>query len=193
MTLLETNTLIPVSIIICTRNRAQSLGRTLEALEHVIMPDGVSCEVLVVDNGSKDQTFAVVQSAKLSRMSLRYVLEPTVGQVHARNAGLAAARGKIILYTDDDVHPSVEWLSHHLRAYDDPRVAAVLGRIELEFESPPPRWFGRRRLRQSPSRGSNCNKARLVPNSKGKMFSENGAAQSVLFEALRRVLTALYR
>lgn len=65
-----------VSIIICTRNRAKDLRQTLEAIGKVEAPAEMPAEVLVVDNGSTDETAEVARSTKLPRMSLRYVREP---------------------------------------------------------------------------------------------------------------------
>ncbi len=98
------------SVIICTRNRADSLRLTLEAMGKVTVPGGWIVELLVVDNGSADHTRAVVNEARLNTMNLRYLSEPRTGLSHARNAGLAAANGEVLLFTDDDIVPVGDWL-----------------------------------------------------------------------------------
>jgi glycosyltransferase involved in cell wall biosynthesis len=75
---------IDVSLIICTRNRAESLAKTLEAVRHQQLPDGRTWELLVVDNGSTDDTRSVLETAAARHPALRHVLEP--------RAGLSAAR-----------------------------------------------------------------------------------------------------
>src|SRR5581483_12381122 len=100
-----------VSIIICTRNRAQHLKATLESLNRVRVPSDLSAEVIVVDNGSSDETGAIVKDTKLRDFALRYSVEPRPGQSNARNRGLGIARGRAILFTDDDVRPPGEWLT----------------------------------------------------------------------------------
>ena len=117
-----------VSIIICTRDHAESLRATLEALGRVFVPERWTVEVLVVDNGSTDPTPAVVREARLSTMTVRYVLESRPGQSRARNAGLAVARGDIILFTDDDVRPARDWLR------------SAIASVVSWAPTPPSRW-----------------------------------------------------
>lgn len=100
-----------VSIIICTKDRAASLRETLASLTNCKVGEW-TIELLVVDNGSTDHTRQVVESAILRNMSLRYLHEPRLGLCHARNAGLAEARGDIIVFTDDDVRVEPHWIQH---------------------------------------------------------------------------------
>ena len=99
-----------VSAIVCTRDRADHLRQTLKAFADVAVPPGMACELIVIDNGSTDHTADVIRQCRLSQISLRSVCEPGQGLCHARNAGLAAAQGEIILFTDDDVRPPREWI-----------------------------------------------------------------------------------
>jgi glycosyltransferase involved in cell wall biosynthesis len=101
---------VTVSIIICTRNRAESLRPTLESIGKAEVPAGWNVELLVVDNGSSDHTHAVVREARLSGIVLRYVHEPTKGLSYARNTGLRETTGGIILFTDDDVRVPLNWI-----------------------------------------------------------------------------------
>jgi glycosyltransferase involved in cell wall biosynthesis len=130
------------SIIICTRNRADELRKTLESFANVVVPPKFDAELIIVDNGSSDATPQIAQGCQLSAIAVRYVMEPRQGQALARNSGLAAAGGEIILFTDDDVRPTLSWLVTHVRAYDDPDVAAVKGRVELDFDGDVPSWLG---------------------------------------------------
>ena len=99
-----------ISIIICTRNRAGDLRQTLAALAAITYPTGRSIELLVVDNGSTDETRAVVDSARLGVVKVRYVFEEQRGLSRARNRGLVEAHGDILVFTDDDVRPQPHWL-----------------------------------------------------------------------------------
>ena len=63
---------LSVSIIICTCNRAASLQPTLESLGKVKIPSGWQVEVIVVDNGSTDETSMVVHRAALTNMLVQY-------------------------------------------------------------------------------------------------------------------------
>src|SRR5579871_3957528 len=132
-----------ISVIICTRNRAASLRLTLAALREVVVPESSSVELVIADNGSTDDTRTASESFPNPRMTTRYHYEPRKGQAIARNSGVASSSADIIIFTDDDVRPSPNWLSAHVQAYDDPKVSAVVGRVKLEFDVPPPHWLNR--------------------------------------------------
>src|SRR5215212_6511261 len=100
-----------VSIIICTYNHRESLRLTLDAVGRARVPEGLGCELLVVDNASADGTAELVKSYRPANgIPVVHLFEPRQGQCFARNAGLAAARGRFILFTDDDVRPPAEWV-----------------------------------------------------------------------------------
>lgn len=120
-----------VSIIIVTRNRAGDLKLTLEALKALEVPDGMKVEVLVVDNGSTDDTVEAVRSVKASSFQFRYLLEPAPGQTFGRNRGLAETTGNIILFTDDDVRPPCDWLLRMCDPIAGGVASAVRGGVRL--------------------------------------------------------------
>lgn len=120
-----------VSIVICTRNREESLKRTLQTSARIRVPDDLPAELLVVDNGSTDGTAEVVANAVFANLPVRYVWEPRTGQCHARNTGIRAARGDIILFTDDDVRPPAGWIEGMCRPIADGRADAVAGGVRL--------------------------------------------------------------
>ncbi|WP_234567151.1 glycosyltransferase family 2 protein [Rhodohalobacter sp. 614A] len=84
-----------VSIIIPTFNRAQCLGR---AIESVIKQTYPSTEIIVVDDGSYDETPHVVSKYN----NIIYIRKPNGGQASARNAGLQHAKGKYVASLDSD-------------------------------------------------------------------------------------------
>lgn len=120
-----------VSIIICTRNRAAALRKTLAALGRLRFPPEWNAELLVVDNGSTDETPMLVRSCGLGQMDVRYVFEPRKGLSFARNAGLAASQGEVILFTDDDVTPEEDWATSLMRPLLEGTCEAVTGQITL--------------------------------------------------------------
>jgi glycosyltransferase involved in cell wall biosynthesis len=123
-----------VSVIICTRDRAARLDQTLSSLEALTIPAGLSCEVVVVDNGSTDQTPQVVRKHSAARIPPRYLLESEPGQSRARNTGVAASEGEIILFTDDDVVPAKDWLERMCRPLLERECDGAVGHIELAKE-----------------------------------------------------------
>jgi len=130
-----------VSVIICTRNRADSLGCTLRSLALLKVPEGLCWEVLVVDNGSEDHTQGVVASyaAVLPIVSL---LESRPGLSNARNAGVCHARGQYLIWTDDDVRVHDHWLVAYLEAFRAFPDGAVFGGAAAPIlEQPTPAWF----------------------------------------------------
>jgi glycosyltransferase involved in cell wall biosynthesis len=120
-----------VSIIICTRDRADSLRQTLQSIGKCTIPADLPAELLVIDNGSSDHTREVVESAELKNMPLRYIGEPNPGLSHARNLGLAEASGDIILFTDDDVRVPTDWIERMCRPIASGRADAIAGGIKI--------------------------------------------------------------
>jgi glycosyltransferase involved in cell wall biosynthesis len=131
-----------ISAVITTYNRSEMLAKALEA---VLSQEsgGVSYEVVVVDNNSTDNTRETVEGfiAK-GHDNLRYVFEPKQGIAHGRNAGVAAAQGDIIAFTDDDVVVTGNWIATIKRALDEnPDVDFIGGKILPEWLEPPPKWL----------------------------------------------------
>ncbi|MEX0654177.1 MAG: glycosyltransferase family A protein [Phycisphaeraceae bacterium] len=120
-----------VSIMICTRNRAASLQATLEAIKRLPAPSGLKAELIVVDNGSSDDTADVVQAMRMTNFPVRYVYEPTPGLSHARNRGLREAAGEIFLFTDDDVRPPRNWIDAMCRPIRAGEADAVAGGVGI--------------------------------------------------------------
>jgi glycosyltransferase involved in cell wall biosynthesis len=133
---------VPVfSIIIPTRNRGPALRVVLDGL--LAQRTDIAHEIIVVDNGSSDDTSRIVHSvAPPARGGLRYVFEPTPGTSGARNAGIRAARGEIIAFLDDDVVVQPGWLQALNAAYRAfPDAWGIGGRIILQLPERLPPWF----------------------------------------------------
>jgi glycosyltransferase involved in cell wall biosynthesis len=118
-----------VSIIICTRNRAESLRPTLASIGRAEVPAGWQAELMVVDNGSTDDTAEVVRDARLGNMTVRYLSEPWGGLSFARNTGLRETSGEIILFTDDDVRVPEHWIEGMGREIFNGHADAVAGGV----------------------------------------------------------------
>lgn len=127
-----------VSVVVATHQRAALLPRLIAALEAQTYPEPY--EVVVVDDGSRDDTWAVLE--RLGRehsLDLRpHRLPENRGPAVARNVGWRLARGRLVAFTDDDCTPQPGWLlalCDVLRERDivqgttvpDPRQAGNLG------------------------------------------------------------------
>ena len=123
-----------VSVVVCTRNRPDSVPVTLRGLVDLRYRP---FEVVVVDNApDSDATKDAVRSEFGADPRIRYVREPRPGLSCARNRGLAEASADIVAYTDDDVRVDPWWLNGIVRGFcAAPEVACVTGLIataELE-------------------------------------------------------------
>jgi glycosyltransferase involved in cell wall biosynthesis len=122
---------VDVSIIIGTKDRCTDLADTLEHLGRVRVPDGWRVELIVVDNGSSDDTKLVVSQAKLPNIEVRYAFEPRRGKSHALNTGISMSLGRALLMTDDDVHVPDNWIKDMCRPINSGAADAVQGGIRL--------------------------------------------------------------
>jgi glycosyltransferase involved in cell wall biosynthesis len=127
-----------LSIVLCTWNNAARLRVTLAAIARCRVPDSLAWELVVVDNNCTDHTDEVVAGFAGS-LPVRYLREPRQGLSRARNAGLEAASGRLILFTDDDVTPGPDWIAEYWRAFQArPSGFYFGGPLESEFEAGAP-------------------------------------------------------
>src|SRR5262249_6845763 len=114
------------SIVIPTYERPDTLFQVLDALQRQLDPP--SCEVVVVDDGSRDDTSARLVSYKPS-YPFRFFSQGNRGPAAARNRGVEEARGRYVLFLGDDTVPEAELLAAHAAAHAEKgdSQAAVLG------------------------------------------------------------------
>jgi glycosyltransferase involved in cell wall biosynthesis len=117
------------TLALCTRNNCASLLQTLTSLRGLHAP--LRGELLVIDNGSTDGTWEALQSYTHPVLPVRRVMEETRGLCYARNRALAESKSDIIVFTDDDVRVSPNWITSLLRPLLDGRAEAVVGGIRL--------------------------------------------------------------
>lgn len=106
------------SIIIPVLNNPQGLRRCIEALRG----QGIAFELIVVDNGSTDETCAV---AELHADRVLICPKLTIGAL--RNQGAQVAKGQILVFTDSDQRPAEGWLASGLEALAREESAGMLG------------------------------------------------------------------
>lgn len=123
-----------VTVIIPVWNDAEGLRRCLSALAEQTFPVR-SMQVLVVDNGSTDQSRII--AAGFPFVSI--LVEKRRGSYRARNRGLAAAAGDFVAFLDSDCEPAPGWLCSALAAATEPDIGIVAGRVVLAIDSEPVR------------------------------------------------------
>lgn len=130
------------SIIICTYNRSNTLKEVLENIQGLNGHPDIIWETLVVDNNSTDGTKEVVESSVLSNQtSIKYLFEGRQGKSFALNAGIKAAQGKVLAFTDDDVIINPDWLVNMKAAFIRYGCAGIGGRIIPVFPAKTPSWL----------------------------------------------------
>jgi hypothetical protein len=133
--------MLDVSVVICTRNRHESLRRVLGSIAAMDIAQGLGWELVVIDNGSTDQTSEAVE-AFAPALPIRRVFEPAPGLSVARNRGVGEARGRYVVWTDDDVVVDARWLTGYLDAFmAHPSAALFAGQVRPVLESPTTDWF----------------------------------------------------
>ncbi|HXG08646.1 MAG TPA: glycosyltransferase [Gemmataceae bacterium] len=109
-----------VSVVVCSYNGGRTLAQCLQSLLTLDYPD---YEVIVVDDGSTDDTPAILERFP----TVRTIRQSNRGLGAARNAGLRAATGAVIAYTDSDCFADADWLTHLIAQLAHSGAAAVGG------------------------------------------------------------------
>jgi GT2 family glycosyltransferase len=108
-----------ITVVVCVYNGARWIGDCLEGCQRIDYPN---YEVVVVDNGSSDETPEIA-----SRYDVRLLRTSPTGLSAARNVGLEAADGDIVAYVDADARPDPDWLTHLALAFDTDEFVGIGG------------------------------------------------------------------
>ncbi|HMB89840.1 MAG TPA: glycosyltransferase [Rhodothermales bacterium] len=107
------------SVVICSYNGASTIHECLDAVQRLDYPN---FEVIVVDDGSTDDTASIARA-----FDVRLIQSANQGLSAARNTGMDAAKGEIIAYLDDDAYPDSHWLTYLASTFMTTEHAAVGG------------------------------------------------------------------
>ncbi len=108
-----------ISVVVCSYNGSATIRDTMEGLQQVDYPN---YEVIVVNDGSKDNLATIVQE-----YPVKLITTPNRGLSSARNTGMLAAKGEIVAYIDDDAYPDPHWLKYLAYAYTHSDHAGIGG------------------------------------------------------------------
>jgi glycosyltransferase involved in cell wall biosynthesis len=130
-----------ISVILCTRNRADLFDKAMASVVAQDFPKA-AYEIVVVDNGSSDHTAEVAQR-HAAQANVRYVLEERVGLCVARNTGWKAASAPYVALFDDDAVARPGWLAAIAEAFQRSAgdVGIIGGRVDPIWMAPRPDWL----------------------------------------------------
>ena len=130
-----------VTVAICTWNRHALLRQTLQQMTLLRVPAHIEWELLIVNNNCSDATDAVIKDF-ISKLPVRRVFQPVPGLSNARNLASLESKGDFIIWTDDDVLVTPEWLEEYVKAFETYPDAAIFGGpIAPWFPVAPPSWL----------------------------------------------------
>lgn len=135
------NNLPPISVAICTYNRADELALCLASIVNVGDSLHKDDEIIIVDNNSSDNTNQVVKEWS-KKLPLKYIFEPVQGLSVARNTALKAYSKSVIFFVDDDVSITRGSLDAYRKAiHDFPDTGFFGGKILVDWQGHKPKWL----------------------------------------------------
>ncbi|MGH7830439.1 MAG: glycosyltransferase family A protein, partial [Candidatus Binatia bacterium] len=131
-----------ISVIICTYNRSTLFRETLDSFFQCNF-DGSAYELILVDNGSTDETSAVAQEFVARHPAhVKYIFEKIPDLANARNIAIQAAEGKLIAFLDDDVYLDPDWLREVKNVFArQPEAMCMGGKSIPLFDDGRPDWI----------------------------------------------------
>jgi glucosyl-dolichyl phosphate glucuronosyltransferase len=131
--------MIQLSVVIPTCNRHELLSKLLQSILKQTLPQEYY-EIIVVDNGSTDNTRYVFKQYADKIKNMVYIYDDHPGLHVGRHIGLKAARSEILVYVDDDIRAFPTWLEGIAESFKDSATVLVGGNNLPEYETVPPLW-----------------------------------------------------
>ena len=129
-----------ISVIIPTCQRPEDLQDALKSIARQNI-QGAGWETLVIDNDPCSKTVEVVDSFSTQIPNLKYVVEAEPGLLAARHAGMRHANADLLLYADDDIVASPDWVASVLKGFYQHDASIVGGSNLPLYGCPPPDWL----------------------------------------------------
>ena len=123
-----------ISIIIVTRNRLESLRSTMESIIKSLDSSAIPTEVIVVDNGASDGTADFLKNLSLIDERIRYLREERPGQARGKNSAIEVAKGRVFVFTDDDVRVPSGWPAAMAEPIISNQTDIVAGAVRLSSD-----------------------------------------------------------
>ncbi len=118
-----------VSVIIPVHNGDRDLPALLDCLRLQTLPPE-QVEYLIVDNQSSDRTSQLLQTAAQTNPQVIPLQATKIQSAYAaRNVGIKASRGELLVFTDADCRPRLDWLEHLISPFKQPQINLVVGEI----------------------------------------------------------------
>jgi cellulose synthase/poly-beta-1,6-N-acetylglucosamine synthase-like glycosyltransferase/peptidoglycan/xylan/chitin deacetylase (PgdA/CDA1 family) len=117
-----------VSVIIPAFNEEKVIASTVE---RILASDYRNLEILVIDDGSRDRTAAVIRAGFAGEPRVALISTPNGGKANALNVGLRAARNEVVVALDADTQFNADTISRLTRWFADPAVGAVAGNAKV--------------------------------------------------------------
>ena len=132
-----------ISIVLCTHNRALVLADALQSLEKLTIPEGVTVELILIDNASSDGTKRLIETfgMETEKFQVIHLHEERLGKSFALNRGIRASSAALIAFVDDDHIVSEDYMIEMVRAakkYHDFNI--FCGRIFPNWNGSEPQW-----------------------------------------------------
>lgn len=140
------NEIRKVDIAVCTWNRADLLSDTLASFSKLSIVPPVRLRVIIVDNNSTDSTAEVIRDFQNSDFASKNpvvaLTETRQGHTYSRNCAIDAADSDLMIWTDDDVEVSADWVTRYVEAANQNlEVTFWGGEITAKFETEVPKWI----------------------------------------------------
>jgi glycosyltransferase involved in cell wall biosynthesis len=125
---------VMVSVVIPTYNGADKVSHLLKALERQSATD---FEVVVVVDGSTDNTLNVLHAQKFNLKDLKIISQENKGRAAARNRGAVEAEGDVLIFFDDDVEPLENVVSMHKSHHESHPHSILVGHLYMDTRHQP--------------------------------------------------------